>query len=73
MFDKYIELIKKHQDNKKEIQDFLNDLDLKKIIFNVDGENITFTIPSAFKIRVQSKKTEILNFFKKKNLNTKGL
>ena len=73
MFEKYFNLIKTHKDNKKEIKDFLDGLGLGIVEFNINGDVVDFVFPSSFKLRIQSKKQEILDFLKLKNLKSKNL
>lgn len=73
MFEKYLKLIKDHQDNKQDIKSFLNSLGLNSVTFNINGDVIDFYIPSAFKLKIYSKKGEILEFLKSKNLKPKNL
>lgn len=73
MFEKYFNLIKTHKDNKKEIKDFLDGLGLGVVEFNINGDVVDFVFPSSFKLRIQSKKQEILDFLKLKNLKAKNL
>jgi hypothetical protein len=73
MFEKYLNLIKTHKDNKKEIKDFLESLGLNVVGFNINGDTVDFIIPSSFKLRIHNKKQDILNFLKSKNLKSKNL
>ncbi len=73
MFEKYFNLIKTHKDNKKEIKDFLDGLGLGVVGFNINGDVVDFVFPSSFKLKIQSKKQEILDFLKLKNLKSKNL
>ncbi len=73
MFEKYLNLIKSHTDNKNKIKLFLDEKGLSKIDFNIDGNEVFFNIPSAFKLRIHQKRLEIINFLKTLNLKSKNL
>lgn len=73
MFEKYINLIKSHKDNKKELREFLDGLGLNNIDFNINGDVADFVVPAAFKLKIHSKKQDILEFLKLKSLKSKNL
>lgn len=73
MFEKYLNLIKSHRDNKKELREFLDSLSLNNIDFNINGDVVDFIIPAAFKLKIHSKKLDILDFLKTKGLKSKNL
>ena len=73
MFEKYIKLIQAHKDNKKELREFLESIGLGVIDFNINGEVVDFVIPSSFKLKLHTKKQEILEFLKSKKLKSKNL
>lgn len=73
MFEKYLHLIQDHNKKRDEVRVFLDNLNLKQLDFNIDGDIINFSIPSAFKLRVAQNKESISLFLKEKGLEPKNL
>lgn len=73
MFEKYLNLIQDHNKKRDEIRFFLDNLNLKKLDFNIDGDIINFSTPSAFKLRVTQNKEAISLFLKERDLKPKNL
>lgn len=73
MFEKYLNLIQDHNKKRDEIRVFLDNLNLKQLDFNIDGDIISFSIPSAFKLRVTQNKEAISLFLKERGLKPKNL
>jgi hypothetical protein len=73
MFEKYLNLIQDHNKKRDEIRVFLDNLNLKQLDFNIDGDIINFSIPSAFKLRVTQNKEAISLFLKERGLKPKNL
>lgn len=73
MFEKYLQIISDFKDKNKQIKDFLKSVGLGEIDFSLNKDSIIFQIPSSYKLKMTSKKEEIIFFLKSLNINKTNL